>query len=301
MKITNRYNLPQPFVSAVTREYTYKDKQYSVTAILKGVCQTILERRHADEIEQDVADMNWLILGSAVHLILENAQEESEQLKENKIVIPLKNGYKLSGIFDLYDDKIKTVTDYKNTSVNKYLYNDWGEYRNQVLIYCWMLQQIGFEAKRGEIIAMFRDWSQNKAKADPTGYPQSPIYKIGWAFRNDDFNEIEIFIDNKFESIQVCELLPDELLPACTPEERWHEDDTYAVIKKGNKRAKRVLNTEQEAQDYIENNQLKGYVIEKRIGEDRKCENYCTVNKWCPFYQMKLKEEENASKENAVA
>ena len=57
MKITNKLNLPQPFVDAVTREYQYKDKQYSVTSLLKGTCQTLLERRHADEIEQDVSDM----------------------------------------------------------------------------------------------------------------------------------------------------------------------------------------------------------------------------------------------------
>ena len=46
MKITNIYNLPQPLVDAVTKEYQYKPKQYSVTALLKGSCQAVLERRY---------------------------------------------------------------------------------------------------------------------------------------------------------------------------------------------------------------------------------------------------------------
>ena len=74
MKITNKLNLPQPFVDAVTREYQYKDKQYSVTAILKDVREILLTRRHNDEIEQDVADMIWLIFGTAVHKVLEDSK-----------------------------------------------------------------------------------------------------------------------------------------------------------------------------------------------------------------------------------
>ncbi len=61
MKITNKMNLPKPLVDAVTREYTYKPKQYSVTALLKGACQNVLERRYADYIEQDVSDMIWAL------------------------------------------------------------------------------------------------------------------------------------------------------------------------------------------------------------------------------------------------
>lgn len=148
MKITNNINLPQPLVDAVTREYKYKPKQYSVTALLKGPTQAVLERRHDDEIEQDVSEMIWMIFGTAVHHVLEQSQETENQLKENKLVIDILNGYKLSGIFDLYDDKTGTVTDYKTASVNKVLFDDWDDYRKQTLIYCWMLRQIGFNAHR---------------------------------------------------------------------------------------------------------------------------------------------------------
>ena len=137
MGITNKLGLPQPFVEAVSKEYQYKEKQYSVTSLLKGTCQTILERRHSSEIEQDVSDMVWLIFGTAVHSILEKAQESETQLKENWLCIDV-GEFKLSGIFDLYDEKTKTVTDYKTASVWKVIYNDWEDYRKQTLIYAWM-------------------------------------------------------------------------------------------------------------------------------------------------------------------
>lgn len=56
-----------------------------------------------------------------------------EELKENKFVVDMLNGYKLSGIFDLYNDATGTVTDYKTASVQKVLKNDWDEYRKQTL------------------------------------------------------------------------------------------------------------------------------------------------------------------------
>ena len=115
MKITNVLGLPQPFVDAVKREYSYKPKQYSVTSLLKGTMQAILERRYADVVEQDVSEMVWAIFGTAVHSILEKGKETDTQLKENKIVIDIYD-YKLSGIFDLYDESTKTVTDYKTGS-----------------------------------------------------------------------------------------------------------------------------------------------------------------------------------------
>ena len=295
MRITNTYNLPQPFVSAVEKEYSYKTKQYSVTSILKGTCQAILERRHQDEIEQDVSEMAWLIFGTAVHSILENSQETIDQLKENKIVIDLPNGYKLSGIFDLYDDKTKTVTDYKTASVNKVLYNDWEDYRRQLLIYCWMLRRIGFDARRGELVVLLKDHSKTKAMIQ-SDYPMHPIYRIGWTFTDEDLKGIEEFIMQKFEDIDDCEKLDDSDLPNCTPAERWHKDDKYAVMKEGRKTAIRVLDSREEADLYIINNGLdKKHYIEKREGQDMRCENYCTVSKWCPFYQMKVKNNERIS------
>lgn len=288
MRITNNLNLPQPLVSAVEREYQYKDKQYSVTALLKGTCQAILERRYHDEIEQDVSDMAWLILGNSVHKILEEAQETIDQLKENKLVLPLENGYKLSGIFDLYDDKTKTVTDWKTASVNKVLFNDWDDYKKQTLIYCWMLRKIGFDARRGEVVVILKDHSKTKAKVQ-SDYPMTPIYKIGWNFSDKEFEEIETEIMERFELIKEQEKLSNEDLTPCSDKERWFRPGKVAVMKEGRKTAVKLCDTYDEAVLYMEDKRLDNkHYIEERKGKHTKCEDYCSVNKWCPFYKREV-------------
>lgn len=284
MKITNKLNLPQPLVEAVTREYQYKPKQYSVTALLKGACQSVLERRYSDAIEQDVSDMIWLIFGTAVHSVLENAEETDTQLKENKLVVDV-NGYKLSGIFDLYDEATKTVTDYKTATVWKVIHNDWEDYRKQLLMYAWMLRKIGFECDKGEIVAILKDHSKTKAKVDKD-YPPYPVHRIVFKFNEQDFKEIEMYILMKFIDISVAEETETENLEPCTPNERWETPTKYAVMKKNRKSALRVLDSEEEAKQYIEEKELdKNHYIEERIGECKKCNEYCNVNIFCPFYR----------------
>lgn len=286
MNLTNKLNLPQPFVDAVTREYTYKEKQYSVTSLLKGTMQTILERRYDNVIEQDVSDMVWAIFGTAVHSVLENSQETETQLKENKLAIDI-GEYKLSGIFDLYDEKTKTVTDYKTGTTWKVIFNDWDDYRNQLLMYAYMLKTIGFECDKGEIVMFLKDHSKTKAKTDAS-YPQYPVYIKKFAFNDSDFDDIEKFIYAKFEEIKKCESLPDEELPPCTPEERWHKGDTWAVKKEGRKSALKVCQSEEEAKAYIESHDLDNkHFIEFREGKDGRCDDYCNVKDYCPFYKAR--------------
>lgn len=291
MKITNKLGLPQPFVDAVSSEYQYKPKRYSVTSLLKGTCQVILERRHNDEIEQDVSDMIWLVFGSAVHKILEESQETESQLKENWLSIEV-NGYELSGIFDLYDEKEKKVVDYKTASVWKEVSGDWEDYRKQLLMYAWMLRKIGFECNKGEVVAMLKDHSKAKAQFD-SSYPQYPVVVKKFNFTDKEFEEIEKFILMRFIDISDEEQKDDWELTPCTPEERWYSGDKYAVMKKGRKTAVRVVDTEQEAKDYMQWAGLteKDHYIEFRPGENKKCDGYCNCKQWCPLFNKKEEEE----------
>lgn len=54
--ITNKYDLPQPFVDAVTSSHRYNPNRYSVTEVLGGTCEAVLKRRHAGEGDEDVSD-----------------------------------------------------------------------------------------------------------------------------------------------------------------------------------------------------------------------------------------------------
>ena len=277
MKINNKLNLPQPFVDAVTKEYEYKEKQYSVTTILKDVREILLTRRHHNEIEQDVADMIWLILGTATHSILENSQEADTEFKEEHFVEEVQNGQA-----DLYNAEEKMVTDYKTCSVWKVIYDDWEDYKKQLLMYAWVFKKMGFEVEKGQIVAIIKDHSKTKAKVD-SSYPQYPVYKKVFNFSEQEFKEIEEFIKDKFTQIEKYEKTADDQLPLCTEESRWNDGDKYAVKKKGNKRALRVYDTLKEAEEHLK--QDDSLELEIRKGEDKKCLEYCSCCEFCSYWK----------------
>jgi hypothetical protein len=281
MIITNRLNLPAPFVSMAEKDYILEPNEYRVTSLLKGVRETILERRYADKIERDVSDMVWLLFGTAVHGVLEKHQEAESQIKEERIKIPFQE-YMLSGQFDLYDDKTKVVIDYKTASVWKIIFGEYEDWRRQLLIYCYMLRKIGFDAQGGEIVALLKDHSKRDAKFKPD-YPKFPVQTINFNFSEADFKECEQWLSAKFNAIREAENLSDSELPLCTAEERYNSGDKYAVKKKKQKRALKVCNSMEEAEAWMAENG--GDEIEFRPGEDKKCADYCGVNQFCSHYR----------------
>ena len=285
MRLTNRLGLPQPIVDAATRDHEYTPKRYSVTQMLKGPREAILARRHSDEIEGDVADMAWTIFGSSMHLLLEQSQESATQLKENYITVDMPNGYVLSGIFDLYDDATGTVTDYKSATVWKVIYGEWDDYREQLLSYVWMLRQIGFDARRGEIVAILKDHSKAKARTE-RDYPDHPFYVIGWDFSDEELAEFGERIAAKFREIERCERLADDDLPLCTPEQRWAKPDQWAVMKQGNKKSSKNFDNEPDAVRYaakLQEDSGRKCHVEHRPGKDQKCLEYCDCRPFCNY------------------
>lgn len=286
MIITNKLNLPESFVNMAKQDYIFADNEYRVTSLLKGIRETILERRHFDEIEQDVSDMIWLLFGTAVHGILEHQTEGDNELKEERIKVTI-GDYLLSGQFDLYNDETKTITDYKTCSVWKVIFGDYSDWRRQTLIYAYMIRRFGFWADNAEIIALMKDHSKRDAKIKEN-YPQLPVQKIKFKFTDEDFTEIEEWLKARFTEIAEAEKLPDDELPLCTPEERFNSGDKYAVMKKGRKTAMRVLGSMEEAEKWQADNG--GDFIETRKGEDKKCKDYCSACEFCNYYREQVKE-----------
>jgi len=282
--ITNRYNLPKAFVELAKQEYKVAPYEYRVTSLLKGLRETILLRRHGDEIKVDVADMVWLLFGTAVHDVLERQKEDENELKEERLKVKF-GDYTLSGKFDLYNASTKTITDYKTASVWKVIFGDFVDWRRQLLIYAYMMQSYGFPVGKGEIIAFLKDHSKRDAKYKPD-YPILPVYSVQFEFTKQDFQEIEEWLWERFQLIAQVETLADSELPLCTPEERFNSGDKFAVMKKGRKTALRVLDSMEDAEQWIKDNN-KGDYIETRAGEDKKCNDYCFVNQFCNYYLSK--------------
>lgn len=290
--LTNELNLPQPFVEAASGSHERKPSRYSVTEVLGGTCEAVLKRHHS--AEGDVADRVWAIFGTAVHKVLQEAQAAPEQLQENWLSVPV-GEFELSGIFDLYDAKTETVTDWKTCSVWKTQVGDFEDWREQTLLYCWMLNQVGLPAWHGDIVAIMRDHSKRKAMFEK-GYPKHPVLRIGWDFTEDDMARAGEHVRSWFRALSAqlrdYEEGGDEALFPCPIEKRWHKPDKWAVMRSGQKKAVRVFDDEDKAVEYMGDD--KELHIEFRKGEDTKCQSYCEVARWCPHGRKFFQDSENS-------
>ena len=76
----------------------------------------------------------------------------------------------------------------------------------------------------------------------------------------------------------------DRFVP-CADDERWKKEDSWAVKKKGQKRATRVFDNVDEANQYSSSNSAETE-IEHRPGEYTRCKgNYCGVADFCHQYR----------------
>ena len=284
MKVTNSMNLPQAFCNAVNLERHNEKGCYSATTLLKGTTSTILTDRHFDEIEVDVADCVWQIWGTAVHKIFEDSGIDG--LKEERFEVPVSHS-KVTGRVDLFDEKNGILYDWKTASTFKITFNDFSDWQKQGLIYAWLMKQNGIEVKKCRFIALLKDYSKSKAKTD-ADYPQMPVYNYEFEVTETDLAEIENFITTRIADLEKAELIPDEELPPCSEEERWHQKGKVAVMKEGRKTAIKLFDTKEEAEQNMK--ALGGTYLEERKGCDRRCSEYCSCNLFCPYFKKTMEQ-----------
>jgi acid stress-induced BolA-like protein IbaG/YrbA len=242
-----------------------------------------LRRRHWDEIEEDASDMVWSLFGSALHNILQHGKVDHHIVEER--LFKEIDGWKLSGAIDLqelHDDGI-VISDYKCTSVWSVM-NDKLDWQRQLNIYAWLVESIkSVPVKALQIVAVLRDWSAREADTRED-YPKSPIVVVQVPLWPMDVREdyIRKRINAHNDALFAAEAGGN--FANCTPEECWEKPTTWAIKKKGNKRATLVLKSEADAQKQV--NQLgEAYVVERRDGERTRCERFCSVAQWCEQYQ----------------
>ncbi len=293
MKFTNRKNLPEIIVRAVTNDpYTKGDSDYSATQLIKPAHQNRLQEQHADDVVEDVADRLWSIYGSAHHYILEQAADGSD-LVEKRFFSTI-SGKRISAQIDHYKDGI--ISDWKLTSAYKVkkaiTEQDYEDWEQQLNIQAYLMESDGYDVKGLRIGAMVRDWTPYSFKTEQ-GYPDQieyieiPLWPI---------HERLAFIIKRIEAMESPE--------PCTRVERWQPDPDFAVMKTGGTRAlkveksfidafmycemKRWIETPDQPPTCVEdlNDMLHdGHEIIERTGPNRRCENYCNVKDFCKFYQ----------------
>lgn len=273
MKITNKTNLPVALVNAVTfHDYNKGDSDYSVTHLLSPPRISILRKRHDAELEEDTADRIWALIGSTAHAIL--AKGSNGEIVEKRFFAEVA-GKKISGQLDFGKDG--TIYDYKLCSVWVAKDGAKPEWISQLNAYRYLAHKNGIELTALKIVAIYRDWSLNESKRS-NEYPQAQVQVFDlpvWSF------EItEQFIKDRI-ALHEAALTK---LPECTDEERWAKDPSWAVIKKGNKRALRVHYSQTLAEAHLKSLDEK-YEIVFRAGENIRCQNYCPVSQFCQQFK----------------
>lgn len=270
MKIINRFNLPEPLVKAITWD-SHPRSGFSVTDLIQPPRITQLTRRHWDEIEIDASDRIWVLLGSAIHYVLDKS--DIPETEREQVVRVNVDGFELVGRVDLSHNL--TTFDYKVTSVWSFVFEPNGrdDWHAQLNIYRWMRLKNNLPTDKIRVCAILRDWQQSKANyAD---YPPIPVAIINIPIWPDE--KVESYLKERIRMHLEAEKLPDNELPLCTDEDMWSKPTTYAIMKANRKTAIKVCFSREEAEHHI----LKDEYIVERPGKRGRCEGYCDVNSWC--------------------
>jgi hypothetical protein len=294
MRLTNHANLPAAIVNAVKNDpYDAGACDISVTKLIGPPQIRVLERKHRDELEEDVSDRIWSLIGQIGHGILERA--ETAALTEQRLFADI-NGWRLSGQFDrLTIDDDGTLSDYKFTSVWAVADGAKPEWEAQLNVLRWLAAENGYPVIRQlSIIAILRDWSKGKAKQGEP-YPQHQVKVVPvrlWSLEDArQYIQARIALHKLAEE---CEAHSDPL-PRCTEEERWEKPTTFAVRKPGRKTAIKLYDNEDDALAHVNTVPL-GYV-EYRQGESVRCADYCAVAPFCAQrrFELELREQDKAA------
>ncbi len=283
--MTNRNNLPDAIVKAIMNDsYDAGQSDFTATSLIKPARISALEAQHKAEIQEDAEDGLYRLYGQVAHGILERAN--MNDLAEKRFFSTWTVGgkdYIVSAQLDTLSLTDSILRDFKFTTA-------WGfqldkdpkaEHIAQLNIQLELLRRNGLDAKELQIIGLLRDWQYREAKYNQN-YPQAPI-----AIQN-----IPMWSraqTNAFIAMRIAAHVDAKVnLPECDPAERWQKESTWAVIKKGQKRA--INGGVQMSEDLARAVSIKnpGTFVEHRPGESTRCATYCRVNKFCSQYQATL-------------
>jgi hypothetical protein len=313
MRITNKYNLPEPIIEAVKNDPYSKGKaDFSITELIDSPRIAALKARHDHEIEKDASELIWPLLGRAVHSLLEQhgrklggLSAKSGLFAEQRIYTSI-NGWTISGALDLQrraNNRCKII-DYKFTTAKAALVPklEWEQQQN---LYATLVEsEYGFgndsplatKVDELEIIAIIRDWSKEKINSS-YDYPAAPIFPVSIPLWKplDRYNLLVERLHHHIER-KISESF-DKELPLCSPEERWMRNEAWALMKKGNRKATKIFYKEIDAENALKSCRLEDYYLDYRPPIPLRCMSYCDVADFCEQWKSEQKSAMKASSE----
>lgn len=285
MRITNKLGLPAPLVRAVSltrHEVQQEPNTIRVSELIQPPQLRALVKKHEAELSEDASDRIWSLLGTLLHDILEkNAKGLDNHITEEELSIEVW-GYKVVGHYDLSELVLdgEVLTDWKLTSIYALKEKEEvkPEWEAQINVYAELLRRAGRTVSKGQIVAIGRDWSKSRAIREKD-YPQKQVLikpVTMW-----DADKIDFYLRDRVRLHHEAATLGQ--WPECTEEERWARPARWAIMKKGNKKATKLCDSERDANGWLE--QILGgknsYYIERRAGESVRCAGYCPVSNVC--------------------
>jgi len=281
MKFTNEHNLPEMFARAVMNDPYKGGGDISVTSLIAPVRQRTLMHKHFDEIEEDVSSRVWALLGQSVHSVLERSGGENA-IVEKRLSMKILD-WEVTGQTDYYEDG--QIVDAKVTSAwalmpNEKVKPDWV---NQLNCYAELWRANGYKVRSLSILGIIRDWSKHTARRNEN-YPQVPVVikkvKLNPRRKTQEYMEERVRLHKHARGTGE--------LPDCTPDERWHKKEQWAIMHPGRKRAIRLYDTLKGAESHmfsVVHPDRKPLSIQHRPGESVRCNDYCAVKSFCSQYK----------------
>ena len=301
MKYTNKLDLPPAMVEALTYDdYNAGIGHYTPSSLNMPVYMKKLLDAHGDELVVDVVENFHLMMGKAVHKVLETT--EAKSWREVRVYSQI-GKWLVSMQLDNFWLEKGWLQDYKNTTVYKFTKDfdgclpevpEWSTQLNiggYILRNSPMIEQDGRlvpmpdapEVRGLEIIGLLKDWSKTKASRDKK-YPQTPIYRRPIPFWTDA--EVERYVVERAALHDRAKDMDVNQINPCSEDEVWAKPTVYAVMK--NKTAKKSsgnFTSLYEAENKART--MPGAFVETRPSERPRCAGYCHVgsNNLCPFYE----------------
>lgn len=283
--------LPEAVYLAVCNDkYNPGTADYTPSSLNEPAYLRRLKKEFGDLIVEKASSRIWALLGTAVHHIIELAGEKADNVEVERrfygtVGSPVKS-FSIGAQIDILDHNENAIQDMKVTSVWAYGKGVKPEWEQQLNVCRWCVwKETGKVVDKLNIVAIWRDWSA--IKVGSPNYPDSqssliqvPIWDLG-----DTENWIKEKVSQR-ESAMAAEQIAD--IAPCTPEEQWAKPSKWAVMKRGSIKARKLFNTEKEAQAFCTTLSNEFYV-EHRPGARTRCAGYCPVSAFCPNYQQSLK------------
>jgi len=307
MKLTNRFNLPEPFVAAVTAdEYVRGDAAYTTTELIKPSRIVALQRKFDAEIEEDASERVWRLQGQAKHVVFERIAKTNPDryIVERRFETVMPGGMKISGQIDIFDKLEHVLYDWKETSVWKFMLGDTEEWEQQANINVYHMTNAGYVVKNVRNIAILKDWKKRKARfGKEKDYPKCAIHIVNLPIWGAGQQQDYILKRAKLHDEEMANP------PVCNKRERWQRDASFAVMRTDRKRAFRLYDNRDQAEAAMlhmmkiaKPGDAPKFYIEERNAEPVRCLDFCEVQTFCDFgveAEAKWKKKQEEAKDDS--